>query len=511
MFRGKLLPTLFLALLPCIFPFASRVDAQDPIRVQTNEVLVPTVVFDQKLYAQFKKTRANGRNSYNQLVEHDEKLWDAIIAKNLTTKDFHLYEDGREQTVQRVKLEPPSFRLVQDNLGKHPEILGTGGGLWAYPDLPKTDPTVWLAWPQYVIAYAPAESPKGSCHQIEVKVVRPNLTVWNRGEYCNTPHPANDPLEGTELGSKMEKAAASKTANGIDVRLNVAAFADSAESGRVYVTARFPWQSLWHEFRGGILYANIGSLVMIYRKDGMLAARYSDFACCDYGNKKDSAKDAASASEEPLENPGRQLPERYESQFALPPGEYRICAVISDGVHFGVQEAPLTVASYDPSKLQINGLALSRRIRKVPADSVADQVAGNYAPLVSKGVEFTPSVTTEFFHDEMVFAYFEIIEPPAAGQPSGKVQANMRIVESGSGALADTFEPVDTAAYRNGNTSVIAVARGVRLNHLSPGAYRLEVRATNAEGKSTAWRSANFTVIDAPPLQLGGAADPATK
>jgi hypothetical protein len=39
----------------------------------------------------------------------------------------------KEQPVHRVKLEPPTLRVVTDNLGKHPEIIGSGGGVWAYP------------------------------------------------------------------------------------------------------------------------------------------------------------------------------------------------------------------------------------------------------------------------------------------------------------------------------------------------------------------------------------------
>jgi hypothetical protein len=102
---------------------------------------------------------------------------------------------------------------VQDNLGKHPETVGSGGGLWAYPDLPKTDLSRWLAWPQYVLTYVPPKSVVGSCHQIQVKVARANLIVWTRNEYCNTPHPASDPLNGTEFGNNLEKAANAKTSS----------------------------------------------------------------------------------------------------------------------------------------------------------------------------------------------------------------------------------------------------------------------------------------------------------
>jgi hypothetical protein len=35
------------------------------------------------------------------------------------------------------------------------------------------------------------------------------------------------------------------------------------------------------EFKQGTLYASFGALLMIYSRNGTLAARLSDFACCD--------------------------------------------------------------------------------------------------------------------------------------------------------------------------------------------------------------------------------------
>jgi hypothetical protein len=502
-FRNTLLGALFLAILPqCIFPLVTAV--QDPIRVQSNEVLVPTVVFDRELYAQLNKIKPYRRDSYSHLVEKNEKLWDGPVAKDLTARDFHLYEDGQEQKIQSSKLEPSAFRVVQDSMGKHAEFVSSGGGLWAYPDLPITDLSTWLAWPHYVIAYVPPKSAVGSCHHIEVRVGRPNLTVWTRGEYCNTPHPASDPLEGTEFGNNLEKAASSSVPQtSIDLKLNVAVFANNANGAHVYVTTSFPWQSLQHEFRDGTLYATIGSLVMVYKKDGTLAARYSDFACCDYGEEKESSIDTKSG-DAPAAERRLLLPDRYETQFLLPAGEYIIHAVISDGVHFGKREAALTAEGYDPAKLGISDVVLSRRVRKLSTDSTmgAAQVADSYTPLISNGVEFAPLANTQFWPDETLFAYFEINDPLAAGQPSGKVKANMRIVDASTGAVADTFAPVDTATYTKASSPVIAIGRGVLLKGLPPGAYRLEVRANDAAGKSTAWRSAEFTLMAAAPLEL---------
>jgi VWFA-related protein len=508
---------LFSLVLSCVsaepLPLSA---AQDPIRVQSHEVLVPTVVFDKVIYAQLNNMKPHHRDSYGHLVAKNEKLWDSIAVKDLREKDFRLFEDGVEQKIQRAQMEPPAFRVVEDNLGKHPEIVGSGGGLWAYPDTPKTDMRVWLAWPQYVLAYAPTKSPAGSCHRIQVKVERANLEVWTRSEYCNADHPASDPLSGTEFGKQLEGKANPGTPSDIDLKIKACAFAENPDVARVYVSLDFPGQALLHEFRDGTLYATVGLLVMVYRKDGTLAERYSDFACCDYGNEKkpNAGEQQAQSQHVVAQPPGAEslLPNRYQTHFALPPGEYQVRAVLSDGVHFGVQEAPLTVASYDARKLGISDVVLARRVRKVPAEATeaTARVAKSYAPLTSKGVEFTPTANPQFWSSDMLFAYFEVNDPLVDGQPGAKVQVNMRITDTESGTEVDTFAPVDTTTYSKAGSPLIAVARGVPLKRLTPGVYRLEVQASNSEGKSTEWRSAVFTVMEATPLELSETA-PAKK
>jgi hypothetical protein len=274
----------------------------------------------------------------------------------------------------------------------------------------------------------------------------------------------------------------------------------------------FSWQSLKHEFRDGTLYATIGSLVMMYREDGTLAARYSDFACCDYGNQDAPKKDSQTAT--PLSNESSGLiPNRYQTQFQLPVGEYNIRVVLSDGQNFSVQQLPLTARQYDASQLGLSDVALSRRVRKLStnATDAAQQVYESYTPLISKGVEFTPAGSAQFWPSDTLFAYFEINDPLVAGQPETMVQANMRTVDIKSGAVVETFAPVDTATYTQAGRPVIAVGRGVLVNRLPPGEYRLEVQATNADGQSSEWRSAVFSVVEVPPLELNGAASPKDK
>lgn len=86
----------------------------------------------------------------------------------------------------------------------------------------------------------------------------------------------------------------------------------------------------------------------------------------------------------------------------------------------------------------------------------------------------------------------------------------MRITDTESGTEVDRFAPVDTTTYSTAGSPLIAVARGVPLKRLTPGVYRLDVQARNAEGKSTEWRSAVFTVMEAPSLELSETAPPKT-
>jgi hypothetical protein len=141
MFRDARHAPLILVLLHLI-AVSSPLRAQDPIRVESNQVLVPVVVLDDKLYSRLKKAQLEGHQRSAQLL-------DSLAIRGLSTKDFHLFEDGQQQTVQSVAPEAPGFAMVRDNFGKHPETTGSGGGRWGYPDIPSNDLSEWLAWPKY--------------------------------------------------------------------------------------------------------------------------------------------------------------------------------------------------------------------------------------------------------------------------------------------------------------------------------------------------------------------------
>jgi hypothetical protein len=491
----------FIVLSAAIFSLATIAAAQSPIRVESRQVLVPTVAFDKKLYTLTGKNHHGHSLSYR--IAHDPHFWDSIAIRTLTAKDFNLYEDGQVQRIESVSLEAPSFSIVNDNLGQHPESIGTGGGRWTYPDLANPEQSLWLPWPQYVIAYVPPPSAAGSCHQIRVDVGRRNnLIVWTRREYCNTPQPAGDPLSGTEFGKRMEENLKSGAASKIDLKLQAVALYGVAEVARVNVRLEFPWKSLKHEFRNGTLYANIGAVGIIYDRDGNVAARFSDFACCDYGSS-DKPSATAQRSENSYDRDTSMIPDGYQTEINLPPGEYEIQAVLSDGEKFGRQKMPLLVKSGDQKLISMSDVVLCRRVRKISTEvqDVPAKMAGSYVPLASRGVEFTPTANPSFQSNEMLYVYLELFDPRSPAQAAANLRAQLKIVNAKTGHVEIDFAPVDAAPYVKHGSSIVRITRGIPLSGLQDGEYELQVRATGSAGTSTEWQKATF---DIEPLLLKG-------
>jgi hypothetical protein len=477
--------------------------AQGPIRVESHQVLVPSVVFDKKLYDLTGKKYH--KHSLSYLIAHDPHFWETIAVQGLAAKDFDLLEDGQRQQILSVAFEAPAFSIVTDNLGRHPELIGSGGGVWGYPDLEKADHSLWLPWPQYVIGYVPPPSEPGSCHKIQLDVTNPHLAIWSRSEYCNTQHPATDPLSGTDFGKRMETDLISPQEGSIDLKLHAIALYGDTETSRVNIQIEFPAASLKHEFKDGTLYATIGASGAIYKKDGSVAARFSDFACCDYGNSmKPSSNSQGSVNLSGHDT--SMLPHSYQTQIDLPPGEYDLRVVLSDGKKFGRKQIPLTVKPHNEQEPAISDVAVCRRIRKMPAESTEapTKSPGSYVPLAIRGVEYTPAAEAHFTQKDTLFAYFEIYDsrfdskPDArlTGQPATKIKAHLMVVDVKTGDIKIDFQPVDAAPYAKPGSSLAAVARGVTLSTLPDGAYRLEVQASDSTGKITAWHTANFFVDD---------------
>jgi hypothetical protein len=436
---------------------APKTDAQDGsnvpvIRVEAHQVLIPVFV----------------------TIKFDLAYCDA---RRLTSLDFHLFEDNKEQKViDATLLLPYGTRLLADNQGYQFSYALTPRGEWTYlgyAALADHSPGTI-----YVIAYQPPESPEGSCHTIKVKVNpksesgnkmttvelgplasgnssrmftevadRRNLLLDYRTQYCNVLHAATDPLFGTQASERMESAANSDSAEVEGFYVRAVDFYDESNRSRERVALDFvnlSRQSGYPEF-------NVALLGMFNRTDGTSAVRFSDSA--ELGCR---IEDSAESASEIL--CGRDhFYNHYETEVDLPPGDYDLRVAIDFGGALRRAEVPVHIRTPD------------------------------------KGIDFTPTAETRFNKKDPLAAYFELYEPLLAGGGNVHVQFEMRVVDAKTGEVkSDTgFKPADE--YLNPGKAVIPISQQVAIGELSPGDYRLQVRAMDSSGNSTDWRTTSFT------------------
>ena len=481
------------AIVLCTFDPATP--AQDAIRVETNQVVVPAFVLDDDRFHRLWKSPADLDRA---LLAGNMKLVDAIVdgaaIRGLTAGDFHVFDDGKEQTIQNVSYEQSVYWDVRDNGSYHTEHIGSGGGKWSTAEWPRGG-IGEIEPPHYLVAYALPESAEGSCHKIELKVNRRNTLIGARSEYCNSKHPATDPLNGTKLGEQLATDLATPKNNNVDLSLVAVRLYSSNDADRVHIAIDWAWKSLKGKTR------TRGVLGLVSKKDGTLVARFSDLADWDGVATGEFPIPRWYHSDQPDEWAGEN---RYETQLALPHGEYDLRVALGDGTRFGDAAIPLTVDNYDRTKLTVSGISLCKRISDVAANSPLNKPnlpgawgqksPGDYKPLVSRDVEFKPTGNTRFKKRETLYAYFEIYEPLVEGQSPAAVQFQIRIVDVKSGELRADSLPISAAPYIKAGSSIIPVGRGMDIGKLPKGSYRLDVRAADSTGKSTPWRSANFTV-----------------
>ena len=217
---------------------SAQTETPNVIRVETPEVVVPVVVLD-------RSHRTVSATTYEEL---DEEVTD------LSVKDFHVFEDGVEQTIDTIAMESPHIRDVQDNVSHHIEYSFTPRGIWMSPDLPSSGGGAQRLSPlsTYLVTYTPPASSRGSCHQIRVRVRRRHTTVYARNEYCNVKHPLSDPIGETKLGKEMQHYADSGAKGEFPVFVQAGSYV--ANANRVDVAVEFPANGIRRKWAGVNLY-----------------------------------------------------------------------------------------------------------------------------------------------------------------------------------------------------------------------------------------------------------------
>jgi hypothetical protein len=230
----------------------------------------------------------------------------------------------------------------------------------------------------------------------------------------------------------------------------------------------------------------VNVLGVAYRRDGSVAARFSDTSNLNF----DDAKAMAAATAAPL---------YYENQFELASGEYTLkVAFGTGGEALGKAEMPLTVDSYDSKQFALSGLALSVRYAPVtdPRVNLAATLLADQTPLIAEGIRFFPATSNRFKNTDATVMYAEVYEPlqmaPAPQKPLG-VGYGIRILDRKTGA-----QKLDTGLLRatlppNPGNPVVPIAAKIPLQSLAPGSYSLELEAGDTAGR-TAKRTVDFEI-----------------
>ncbi len=433
----------------------------------------------------------------------------------LTAKDFRVFDNGKEQKI--------NFFTETDLLGFiNPQWLfwPTARGMWVTSIVEgvAVRPSAF-----YRLGYIPPRLSEGECHSVRV-TVHGGYMYLKRDRYCNLRNPAlNEAMqEGTTLGTRMRKFAASPQPGAIQVSVQTFAFRSSGvlqlgggslqESvgaryhasdfkyvvevhdpkapARIAIATAFSSPKIKREYRDDGWYLSLHVLGMVYTATGKLVKQFGD----SYG-RFTASFDLPNGSTCSCEH--YAIPRLYLAQIDLPPGDYELRVVVSDGkATFGNARVPLRVEQFDADGLSMSDIALTDIFRH--ASEMLEDIAINYpatpvpTPLVSNDVQFFPA-DTRFKSSTQVSTYFEVYEPLLAKQETA-VYFEMKITDLKSGELKATTKPMSAAKWVQPGNTVVPIAAELVLTALDKGSYRLEVRASDSAGRQTEWRQVDFTV-----------------
>src|SRR5208282_189018 len=288
------------ALLCSSATFAAPQNSGAPaIRVESGEVVVPAFVYDR-------------RNNHP--------------VSGLGASDFSLKEDGKEQKIQQVSAGRYWVKDFRDNLGvEEREWAEAPGQKWSVLDRGPF-PSTLFGGDFYLLAYVPPPSTEGACHKVNVKVGHKDAVVYSRSEYCNTVHSIDDPLNGTELSKQMEREGASKNSGILRLPL---------QAGTLYSESGTPWVFVAVDFSADAIKIHpasdpafeIAVVTMAYDRNGTLVERLSDLHYLWNGSPE--ARDGNSLFEAVIRR--ACVPNHHEAQMHLPPGDYDLRVVLTDG------------------------------------------------------------------------------------------------------------------------------------------------------------------------------------
>lgn len=330
----------------------------------------------------------------------------------------------------------------------------------------------------YVVGYDPPNSRDGSCHTIKIKVDRGGTIVRSRTGYCNV-KPV-DFLAGKPIERELENHAAADhvSASG---SLEAPFFFTSPNIARVNLIMEVPSDAIKFQKEKGKFQSDFNVLGIATKTDGSESARFSDSVHLDLD--KNELKEFHKI--------------RYENQFDIASGEYKLAVVFSSGGEaFGKLEAPLKVDAFDGKHLDLSSLALSTEahpVSQIGGGLDQDLMAG-HVPLVVGGHQIVPAASYRFSKADHAMVYMEVYEPLVVGPNPPKFELQLRVVDTKTGQAPLNADIDNTAQFVRAGNPVIPVGLRVPVDNLAPGTYRLELKALDSAGNTSPVRTAEFVV-----------------
>jgi VWFA-related protein len=337
----------------------------------------------------------------------------------------------------------------------------------------------------YLIGYTPPalEDGKETCHSIRVKVDKGGDSVRARTGYCNAK--LKDVLAQTPTEKTLEARVSAAQAGNVTASMQAPYFFTGANVARVNVAMELPAQSLKFTKDKGKERSTLNVLGIAYKKDGAVAARFSDAVKIDLDNEKEVEE-------------FQQKIYHYENQFDVASGEYNLKVAFSaGGENFGKLEQPLVIDPYDTKKFSLSSLAFSTRFRKTAEvdQGLETALLEDRTPLIAQGYQVTPAGSATFKKTDHAAMYLEIYEPALlAEQPPKETVVGIQIrVFDDKGVVKSDSGGFRIPIPEKGGNPAIPFAAQIPVSTLEPGSYKVVLLAVdNANNKVE--RTANFVM-----------------
>ena len=288
-------------------------------------------------------------------------------------------------------------------------------------------------------------------HALKVKVDRPGLQLYYRqGYYAGGTEMPVDLVAGKITGQALETRAAGGNAAPLDADVQLPYFYAGTNHANVHLTADLS--------RAG-LQGQVGIVGIALRPDGSEAARFADTASADV---------------------------HYAHTFMIGAGSYVFRLEVGGGTGTVSQkEVPLQIEPWNSGSFGIGGIALSTEAR--PAEGPA--MTGS---LIAGGKEFVAAAGNRFHVSERVYFYTEVYEQ---GDAAG-LTMEYRVLERNSGEVKLDSGMAGVSGFVRPGNPVVPFATVLPVAKLTPGSYRLEVRAGHSSGADPVTRAINFEVTE---------------